>query len=44
MNIFILDYSPKLSAQYHPDRHIVKMPLEAVQLLCSAHITNVFNC
>jgi hypothetical protein len=37
MNIFVLDYDSEKAAKYHPDRHIVKMPLEAVQLLCSAH-------
>lgn len=35
MNIFILDPDIKLSVVYHPDRHIVKMPLEATQLLCN---------
>ena len=37
MNLFILDYDLDLSAQYHVDRHVVKMILEASQLLCSAH-------
>lgn len=37
MNIFILDTDIKLSARYHVDRHIVKMPLETAQLLCTAH-------
>ena len=35
MNIFILDSDMVLSVTYHPDRHIVKMPLEGTQLLCS---------
>ena len=40
MNIFILDTDPKLAAQYHLDKHAVKMPLEATQLLCTAlHLT-----
>lgn len=40
MNIFILDKEPSLSVIYHPDKHIVKMPLEATQLLCNAlHFT-----
>lgn len=40
MNIFILDKNPRLSVIYHPDKHIVKMPLEATQLLCNAlHFT-----
>lgn len=33
MNIFILDSDPKLIAQYHVDRHVVKMILESLQLL-----------
>lgn len=37
MNIFILDDDPVLIAQYHVNRHIVKMPLETAQLLCNAH-------
>lgn len=37
MNIFYLDKDPKLAAQYHCDKHIVKMPLEAAQLMCTAH-------
>lgn len=38
MNIFILDHDIEKSAKYHCDKHIVKMPLESAQLLCSAHI------
>jgi hypothetical protein len=37
MNVFILDESPIRAAEYHCDKHIVKMPLEAAQLLCTAH-------
>jgi hypothetical protein len=37
MNIFILDLDPVLNAQYYVNKHIVKMPLESSQLLCSAH-------
>ena len=37
MNIFILDKSPNLAAQYHCDKHVVKMILEAAQLLSTAH-------
>ncbi len=37
MNIFWLDYNPEVSAQYHCDKHVVKMVLEACQLLCTAH-------
>lgn len=36
MNIFILDENPKLCAQYHCDKHVVKMILESAQMLCSA--------
>ena len=35
MNIFVLDKSPILSAQMQCDKHIVKMPLETAQMLCS---------
>jgi len=37
MNIFFLDSSPILSAQYAVDRHVVKMILETCQLLSTAH-------
>lgn len=37
MNIFVLDYNPTLAAQYHCDRHVVKMILETAQLLSTAH-------
>lgn len=33
MNIFVLDYNPKLAAQYHCDKHVGKMLIESVQLL-----------
>ena len=36
MNIFVLHRSPRLSAQYHCDKHVVKMILETAQLLYSA--------
>jgi hypothetical protein len=32
-----LDENPTLSAQYHVDKHVVKMILETAQLLCSVH-------
>ena len=35
MNIFVLDESPITSAQMQCDKHIVKMPLETAQMLCS---------
>lgn len=37
MNIFYLDRSPELAAQYHCNKHVVKMILETAQLLCTAH-------
>lgn len=35
MNIFILDDDPKIAAQMHCDKHLIKMILESVQILCS---------
>lgn len=37
MNIFYLDESSALAAQYHCDKHVVKMILESAQLLSTAH-------
>jgi hypothetical protein len=37
MNIFVLHLSPKQSAIWHADKHVVKMLLEALQMLYSAH-------
>lgn len=37
MNIFVLDYNQKLAAEYHCDKHVVKMILETAQLLSSVH-------
>lgn len=37
MNIFVLDNNPKIAAQYHTDKHVVKMILETAQLLSTAH-------
>ena len=36
MNIFILDKDVYRSARFHCDKHIVKMPLETAQMLCTA--------
>ena len=36
MNIFYTDHDPDTAAQSLPDKHIVKMPVEAVQMLVSA--------
>jgi hypothetical protein len=37
MNIFFLDIDPQKSAEFHCDKHVVKMILEIVQLLYTAH-------
>jgi hypothetical protein len=37
MNIFLLDLDPVKCAQAHGDKHVVKMLLEACQLLYTAH-------
>lgn len=37
MNIFLLDWDVRKCAQYHNNRHCVKMILESAQLLCSSH-------
>ena len=37
MNIFYLDRNPKIAAQMHCDKHVVKMILESAQMLSSAH-------
>ena len=39
MNLFILSKSPKEAAEAHADKHVVKMILEACQMLYSAHWT-----
>lgn len=36
MNIFVLDHDIRRCAQYHCDRHVSKMILESVQMLCTA--------
>ena len=37
MNLFWLSLDPERCAQMHCDKHVVKMPLETVQMLCTAH-------
>ena len=37
MNIFVLDYDIRKCAEMHKNKHIVKMPLETAQMLCSVH-------
>ena len=39
MNIFFLDWDLEKCAQYHCDKHVVKMILETAQLLCGVHHT-----
>lgn len=36
MNIFVLDENPKIAAQYHCDKHVIKMILESVQMINTA--------
>lgn len=40
MNVFVLDLDHRLNAQWHVDRHVVKMPLELAQILCTVHHAN----
>lgn len=37
MNIFVLDNNIKKCAEYHCDKHVVKMILESAQMLCSTY-------
>lgn len=42
MNLFILDYNPDVAAEYHCDKHVVKMILETAQMICTtAHQLNI---
>lgn len=36
MNIFFLDRDPVTAAQYHCDKHVVKMCVETAQIVCTA--------
>ena len=40
MNIFILSFNPRIAAEHHCDKHVVKMILETAQLLYSAQWTS----
>lgn len=40
MNIFYLSENPKKAAEYHCDSHVVKMPVESVQMLVTSRIMN----
>lgn len=37
MNIFVLDKNPKLAAQMHLNKHVIKMILESAQMICTTH-------
>lgn len=37
MNVFFLDRDPIKCAQYHVDKHVVKMAVETTQILCSTY-------
>lgn len=43
MNIFVLDTDPRKAASTQLDKHVVKMPLESAQMLCSALIAHGSN-
>jgi len=37
MNIFFLHWSPRIAAEYHCDKHVVKMIIECAQMLYCSH-------
>lgn len=37
MNIFVVDRDPEIAARMLCDQHVVKMPTECVQIICTAH-------
>jgi hypothetical protein len=37
VNIFVLDESPRVAAEYHCDKHVVKMIVETAQILSTTH-------
>ena len=37
MNIFVLDNDPIKAAEYHCNKHVLKLLLESAQMLCTAH-------
>jgi hypothetical protein len=37
MNIFIVDWDHTICAQWHCNKHVVKMPLETTQMLSTVH-------
>ena len=42
MNIFVLDKNLRASIQMHIDRHVIKMPLEAAQMLSTNYAIDTF--
>lgn len=42
MNIFVLHSNPNKAARWHADKHVIKMLLESVQMLYTAHWTVAF--
>jgi hypothetical protein len=38
MNLFYLDVDHDVNAEYHIDKHVIKMILEAAEMLCMAHV------
>lgn len=42
MNLFVLSADPKAAAEAHGDKHVVKMILEACQMLYTAHWTATY--
>jgi len=43
MNIFVLDENPKIAAQMMNDKHVVKMPLESLQMISTCMTLRGFN-
>ena len=43
MNIFVLDREPRIAATFHCNKHVVKMILEAGQMLCTAHWSHLLS-
>jgi hypothetical protein len=44
MNIFILHDNPEIAAQFHCNKHVVKMILESCQILCTVHHMKEIHC
>jgi hypothetical protein len=42
MNLFILSINPKEAAEAHGDKHVIKMILEACQMLYTAHWLTIY--